>query len=236
MFIHVINYHTVPVSSSSWLLAEEEWVALSSGSLASSFAALSSSSCSRSLSEDRPPRAGALYTSRLGNTAKESTRWLFYLCCHVIIREGNTFAWGGLFIIGAGFAERMYSINRRRCGHLRLEVLLGGVFGFSLSWCSLSLMVIVSSGDSLHTKMQLGEIKALNIQDFISARKHLQTHFHSHFLQLQRQKIASAWVQGHHWEAVSHLSPDTEIKCRQSLVNLIPVTISAKQKQEKKAC
>lgn len=29
---------------------------------------------------------------------------------------------------------------------------------------------------------------------------------------------------------VSHLSPDTEIKCLQLLVNLIPVTISAKQK------
>lgn len=27
----------------------------------------------------------------------------------------------------------------------------------------------------------------------------------------------------------SHLSPDTEIKCLQSLVNFIPVTISAKQ-------
>lgn len=28
---------------------------------------------------------------------------------------------------------------------------------------------------------------------------------------------------------LSHLSPDTEIKCLQSLVNFIPVTISAKQ-------
>lgn len=57
------------------------------------------------------------------------------------------------------------------CRHLRLEVLLGGVFGFCRSWQSLSLMLIVSSGASRHTKIQLGDksIRALKIQHFISA-------------------------------------------------------------------
>ena len=57
------------------------------------------------------------------------------------------------------------------CGHLRLEVLQGAVFGFCWSWQSLSLMLIVSSGASRHTKIQLGDksVQALKIQHFISA-------------------------------------------------------------------
>lgn len=58
------------------------------------------------------------------------------------------------------------------CRHLRLEVWQGGVFGFRRSWQSLSLMLIVSSGASRHTKIQLTDksIQALKIQHFISAR------------------------------------------------------------------
>ncbi len=58
------------------------------------------------------------------------------------------------------------------CRHLRLEGLQGGAFGFCRSWQSLSLMLIVSSGASRHTKIQLGDksIQALKIQHFISAR------------------------------------------------------------------
>ena len=54
--------------------------------------------------------------------------------------------------------------------HLRL-VVAAGVFGFGLSWKSRSLMLIVSSGASRHTKIQLGDksIQALKIQHFISA-------------------------------------------------------------------
>lgn len=57
------------------------------------------------------------------------------------------------------------------CRHLRLEVLQGGAFGFCRSWQSLSLMLIVSSGASRHTKIQLGDksIQALKFQHFISA-------------------------------------------------------------------
>ena len=69
------------------------------------------------------------------------------------------------------YNERSLEIAGGVCHYLRLEVLHGGVFGFCLSWQSLSLMLIVSSGASRHTKIQLGDksIQALKIQHFISA-------------------------------------------------------------------
>lgn len=77
----------------------------------------------------------------------------------------------------AYFINKSIERNWRRCVcvlvccHLRLEVLLGCVFGFCRSWQSLSLMLIVSSGASRHTKIQLGDksIQALKIKHFISA-------------------------------------------------------------------
>lgn len=62
---HSVHNETLPVSSSPWLLSVDVLVVMSSGSLWSSYSAPSSSSGSRSLSDDRQPRAGALYTSRL---------------------------------------------------------------------------------------------------------------------------------------------------------------------------
>lgn len=71
-------HHKVPVSSSPWLLSEEVLAAMSSGSLGSLISA-PSSSCSRSLSDDRPPRAGALYSSRLQQQQPNQTK--SDLCC-----------------------------------------------------------------------------------------------------------------------------------------------------------
>lgn len=67
--------------------------------------------------------------------------------------------------------QRSLAIEGGVCRHLRLEVLQGGVSGFCRSWHSLSLMLIVSSGASRQTKIQLGDksIQALKIQHFISA-------------------------------------------------------------------
>lgn len=137
---HLVSKETAPVSSSPWLVSEEVVVAVSSGSFSAP-----SSSCSRSLSEDRPPRTGALHTSRLERHSH--MKW-WALCLRV--KQASSVL----------IMEWAWSISRSCgavcvCRHLRLGVLRGGVFGFCRSWQSLSLMLIVSSGASRHTKIQL---------------------------------------------------------------------------------
>lgn len=154
------DLETAPVSSSSWLLLSvEQLVPVSSESLRAWFSAPSTSSGSRSLSEDEPPREGALHTSRL-----QAARWHHKHC-------------GGYFIIciiGCLWNQLIKSSCRGLvsvCRHLRVEVLQGGESGCCRSRLSLSLMLIVSSGASRHTKIQLTDksIRALKIQHLIPA-------------------------------------------------------------------
>ena len=120
----------IPVSSSPWLLSEKALVAMSSEVMQSSLSAPSSSSCSRSLSEDRPPRAGTAASSCLR-------------------RKGGAFLWNRCF--------RAMLHVRVPCTHpyLSADVAPGGEPGLCRSRQSRSLMLIVSSGASRHTKMQL---------------------------------------------------------------------------------
>lgn len=70
--IHYCLWMYVPVSSSSRLLSEEVLLSVSPLSLASLFSALSSSSSSRSLSEDKPGSVEALYNSCLKVSGRHS--------------------------------------------------------------------------------------------------------------------------------------------------------------------
>lgn len=134
------------MSSSPWLLSEDVLVVMSSELLQPSLSAPSSSSCSWSLSEERPLRMGAAHCSCLRRQPDEVMKIL------VLSHEKV-----------CGRAHRRH--------YLRPEVAPGGESGLCWSCQSLSLILIVSSGASRHTKIQLMDksIQALKIQHFISA-------------------------------------------------------------------
>lgn len=130
------------MSSSPWLLSEDVFAARSSELMQSSLSGPSSSSCSRSLSEDRALRTGAADSSRLRRRPDERLK-------------GDRY-----FVIRARFTRT------RTPRYLRAEVVPSGESGLWRSCQSRSLILIVSSAARRHTKMQLVKksIWALKIQ------------------------------------------------------------------------
>lgn len=134
------------MSSSPWLLSEDVLVVMSSELLQSSLSAPSSSSCSWSLSEERPLRTGAVDCSCLRRQPDVMMKIL-------VLAHEKVCVWA------------------HRRPYLSPEVAPGGESGLCWSCQSLSLILIVNSGASRHTKIQLMDksIRALKIQHFISA-------------------------------------------------------------------